>query len=136
MFDKPKIIKIPKCLDERGQINFFEIDKEIDFAIKRVYYISNVPNGQERGKHAHKELKQLMLAASGEVEIELDDGKNKYNFKLNSLNEALYVPKGFWRVLKIKEKTAVIMVFASQIYDEADYIFDYNEFLQYANDKF
>lgn len=133
MIDKPHIIAIPNSIDERGQINFLELDREIDFAIKRIYYISNVNSNKDRGHHAHKELRQLMIAVGGIVEVELDDGKNKYNFKLDSLNKALYIPKGYWRILKFSDAKTVCFVCASEKYSESDYIKDYQEFLKYKS---
>lgn len=128
--NKPHIISITNHIDERGEICFFETAKTIDFSIKRIYYITNVPNEKERGKHAHKKLKQLMIAVGGSVNIELDDGKKKYNFLLSSPNQALYVPCGYWRVLKFLDKNATCFVFASEEYDKEDYIFDYDEFVK------
>ncbi len=132
MYKKPTIIKIEKIIDERGQLNFFEIDKDIDFLIKRVYFISNVAKNKERGQHAHKKLKQLMIAVGGAVEIDLDDGLgNKFSFVLNSSSEALYIPCGYWRVLKFFDQNTNCFVFASQKYDTSDYIRNYQEFVEY-----
>ncbi len=132
MEKKPQIIDIKNIVDERGQINFFEFEQEISFKIERVYYISQVLPNFDRGHHAHKKLQQLILAIGGIIEIELDDGLgNKNIFKLDSLNKALFVPAGYWRVLKFGSKEVVCMVFASQKYDENDYIRNYQEFLEY-----
>lgn len=132
MFQKPHIIEIKKVVDDRGQVNFFELGKEIDFEIKRVYYLSNVAPEQQRGKHAHKKLRQLMIAVNGVVEIEIDDGKgNKNNFVLDSIDKALYLPVGYWRVLKFSSPEALCFVFASEKYEEDDYIKDYQEFVEY-----
>lgn len=130
---KPSIIKIPGSIDERGEISFFEINKEIDFAIKRIYYISKVPPNLTRGHHGHKKLKQFMIAINGSFEVELDDGKNKYSFILNNSKEGLYIPAGYYRVLKNFSSGAICLVCASEIYDKEDYIFDYQDFLKWKS---
>jgi len=130
--NKPKIITIPNHVDERGELCFLEVANIIDFDIKRVYYITNIPRSAERGHHAHKKLRQLMIAIGGNLNIELDDGKQKYNFLLSSPNQALYVPAGYWRVLKFNDKNASCFVLASEGYDEGDYIRNYDEFLQWS----
>ena len=131
--NKPRIITIPNHIDSRGEICFLEIAKTIDFDIKRIYYITNVPQGAERGRHAHKNLKQLMIAVGGSVNIELDDGKQKYNFLLSSPSQALYIPTGYWRILKFNDKNTSCFILASEEYDKNDYISNYEEFLRINN---
>ncbi len=131
MHKKPNIVDIDTFIDERGKINFLEIGKEIDFAINRVYFISNVSPNKERGHHAHKKLRQFIIAVGGRVEIELDDGKNKFNFVLDSTDKGLYVPCGYWRVLRFFDKNTHCFVFASEKYAAQDYIRNYQEFLDY-----
>ena len=126
---KPHIIKIPKLIDSRGEISFFEYGKEIDFDIKRIYYIKKVPDQQERGFHSHKKLLQLMIAISGSFDIILDDGENKFEFTLNDPDIGLYIPAGYYRILKNFSSNATCLVCASDIYKKEDYIYDYNEFL-------
>ena len=128
--NKPQIITVTNHIDERGEICFFETAKILDFDIRRIYYITNVPNGEERGNHAHKKLKQLMIAVGGSVNIELDDGNKKYNFLLSSPSQALYIPAGYWRVLKFLDQKTTCFVLASEKYDTDDYIFDYDEFVK------
>ncbi len=130
-FSKPQLIEIPNCKDERGDLFFFEINKILDFDVKRVYFITNIPQeNQIRGNHAHKNLKQFMVAVGGEIEIALDDGENKFKFDLKSADFGLYVPNGLWRDVKFKDKNASLFVFASDIYQKDDYIEDYQEFLR------
>ncbi len=133
---KPQLIKIPSCKDERGDLFFFEIDKILDFDIKRVYFITNIPQeNQIRGQHAHKNLRQFMVAVGGKIEITLDDGNNKLKFDLNSSDLGLYVPSGLWRDVKFKDKNASLFVFASDIYQKDDYIKNYEDFLKLSRDS-
>lgn len=132
--NKPRIITVESHKDNRGEIYFLEIAKTIDFNIKRIYYITNIPQNIERGHHAHKKLKQLMIAVGGEVNIKLDNGREKFNFTLSEPNQALYVPTGYWRTLTFSSNNATCFVLASEEYDESDYIFDYEKFLNEALD--
>ena len=100
------------------------------FDVKRVYYLYDVPGGESRGAHAHKELHQLIVAASGSFSVTLDDGKTKRTFFLNRPYQGLYVKPGLWRDLNDFSSGAVCMVLASEIYDREDYIYDYDSFLK------
>lgn len=129
----PTIFKIPSYNDERGSMSFIERDNSIiDFDIKRIYYLYNIPKGRTRGDHAHKKLQQLMIAISGSIEIILDDGKKKESFLLSSPDEALYVPSGYYRHLKFT-KDAICLVIASEKYDESDYIRNYDDFIKWKS---
>ena len=99
--------------------------------MKRVYYLYDVPGGVSRGGHAHKELYQLIVAASGSFTVILDDGRVKRSFHLNRPYQGLLVTPGIWRTLEDFSSGSVCMVLASEKYDAADYIRDYNEFLAY-----
>ena len=119
--------------DRKGNISVVENGKDIPFDVKRTYYLYDVPGGESRGGHAHKELSQLIIAASGSFMVTLDDGNIKRTFTLNRPYQGLYVVPGIWRTLDDFSSGAVCLVLASQGYDEADYIRDYQEFLKYKN---
>jgi dTDP-4-dehydrorhamnose 3,5-epimerase-like enzyme len=125
-----KIIDIPKIVDEqgRGKLSFIEKDI-IPFLIKRVYYLYDVPSDAYRGGHAHKKLKQFVIALSGSFEVLLDDGKYKQKVMLNKPNKGLLIPTGVWRELDNFSSGAVCLVLASEEFDESDYIRNYNDFI-------
>jgi dTDP-4-dehydrorhamnose 3,5-epimerase-like enzyme len=125
-----RIIELPKIADPRGNLTFVESQKHIPFDIKRVYYTYDVPGGAERGGHAHKELKQLIIAMSGSFDITLDDGFEKKTFHLNRSYFGLYVPTMVWREIDNFSSGSVCMVLASEFYSEADYYREYEDFLK------
>ena len=130
------IIELDKHHSERkGNISVVENKKDIPFEVKRTYYLYDVPGGESRGGHAHKELSQLIIAASGSFTVTLDDGQVKRTFTLNRPYQGLYVVPGIWRILDDFSSGAVCLVLASHVYDTADYIRDYNEFIAYKNEK-
>lgn len=119
--------------DRKGNISVVENGKDVPFDVKRTYYLYDVPGGESRGGHAHKELRQLIIAASGSFNVTLDDGHVKRTFNLNRPYQGLYVMPGIWRTLDDFSSGAVCLVLASERYDENDYIRNYNEFLEYKN---
>ncbi|HCU01667.1 MAG: WxcM domain-containing protein [Candidatus Moranbacteria bacterium GW2011_GWE1_35_17] len=128
---KIETLKLSVNGDETGQLIALESNKAVvPFDIKRVYYIYDTTPGTVRGHHAHKKLKQLLVATSGSCTIVCDDGKEKREFILDWPNKALYVEGMIWRDMKNFSKGAVLMVLASEYYDENDYIRDYNVFLK------
>lgn len=106
----------------------------LPFDVKRVYYLYDVPGGEERGAHAHRDLSQLIIAASGSFTVTLDDGKCKRSFFLNRPYQGLYVKPGMWRDLEDFSSGAVCMVLASEEYNVEDYIRDYDEFIKFRNE--
>ncbi|MDO5155660.1 MAG: FdtA/QdtA family cupin domain-containing protein [Eubacteriales bacterium] len=118
--------------DERGQLVVLEKDKEIPFEIKRVYYIYDVKENVKRGFHAHKSLEQVLVCVHGTCKILLDNGKEKEIVLLNNPNEGLFISNHIWREMFDFSSDAVLVVFASELYDEKDYIRDYKEFLEYV----
>lgn len=116
--------------DRKGNLSVVENGITIPFEIKRAYYLYDVPGGEARGEHAHKSLKQLIIAASGSFYITLDDGKVKRTFFLNHPYQGLYIVPGIWRTLYDFSSGSVCLVLASEIYDPDDYIRDYNSFLK------
>lgn len=115
----------------KGNITVVENRQAVPFDIERVYYLYDVPGGEERGGHAHKDLSQLIVAASGSFDVVLDDGTTKKTITLNRPYQGLYVVPGIWRELVNFSSGSSCLVLASHTYDEADYIRDYNEFLKY-----
>ena len=119
--------------DRKGNLSVVENGKTLPFDVKRVYYLYDIPGGESRGAHAHKDLSQLIIAASGSFCVTLDDGKCKRSFFLNRPYQGLYVKPGLWRDLDDFSSGAICMVLASDIYMKEDYIRDYNEFLEFRN---
>jgi len=117
--------------DRKGNLTVVENGQTLPFDVKRVYYLYDVPGGENRGSHAHKELSQLIIAASGSFTVTLDDGKCKRSFFLNRPYQGLYVKPGMWRDLEDFSSGAVCMVLASDVYLKEDYIRDYLEFLDF-----
>ena len=117
--------------DRKGNLTVVENGVTLPFDVKRVYYLYDVPGGENRGSHAHKELSQLIIAASGSFTVTLDDGKCKRSFFLNRPYQGLYVKPGMWRDLEDFSSGAVCMVLASDVYMKEDYIRDYQEFLEF-----
>lgn len=121
--------------DRKGNLSIVENGSTLPFDVKRVYYLYDVPGGESRGSHAHKELEQLIVAASGSFTVTLDDGRSKRSFFLNRPYIGLYVKPGLWRDLDDFSSGAVCMVLASEVYNAGDYIRDYEEFLRFRNEK-
>lgn len=121
--------------DDRGQLVALEEMKDIPFKIRRVYYMYDTVQGVTRGRHAHKSLQQILICVHGSCRILLDDGKERQTVLLNKPNEGLYVSNVLWREMYDFSPDAVLMVLASEYYDEADYIRDYQEFLAFTEAK-
>lgn len=128
------IIELDKHHHEKGNITVVENSFTVPFDIQRTYYLYDIPWGESRGGHAHKELRQLIVAASGSFTVTLDDGKVRRSFVLNRPYQGLLVVPGIWRTLDDFSSGAVCLVLASHIYDEHDYIRDYQDFIRYKND--
>lgn len=117
--------------DRKGNITVVENNKDIPFEVRRTYYLYDVPGGESRGAHAHKELSQLIIAASGSFTVTINDGRVKRTFLLNRPNQGLYIVPGIWRDLDDFSSGSVCLVLASHEYDETDYIRSYEEFLNF-----
>jgi len=126
------IVDLPKINDPRGNLTFVESSRNIPFDIQRVYYLYDVPEGAERGGHAHKELHQLIIAVAGSFDIHLDDAQSKKTIHLDSSHKGLYVCPMIWREINSFSSGAVCMVLASEYYDELDYYRDYTLFVNDA----
>ncbi|KVV14125.1 FdtA/QdtA family cupin domain-containing protein [Flavobacterium sp. TAB 87] len=129
-----QIIEIPKIEEPRGNISVIENDI-VPYEIKRVYYLYDVPSGSERGGHAHKNLKQFLIALSGSFDVIVNDGKEKKTICLNKPNYGLLINSGIWRELNNFSSGSVCLVIASEVYIEEDYIRDFEEFKIYASHK-
>lgn len=122
--------------DRKGNLTVVENGATLPFDVKRVYYLYDIPGGEGRGAHAHRELEQLIIAASGSFTVTLDDGMNKRSFFLNRPYQGLYIKPGLWRDLVDFSSGAVCMVLASEVYLKEDYIRDYDEFLSFKKSGF
>lgn len=118
--------------DDRGQLVALEEFKDIPFKIKRVYYMYDTGEGVTRGYHAHKSLQQILVCIHGSCKIRLDNGKEKKIVPLEKPYEGVYISNVIWREMFDFSPDAVLMVLASELYDESDYIRDYDEFLEYV----
>ncbi len=127
--DLCKLINFPKITDARGNLTFVEGGNQIPFDIQRVYYLYDVPGGAQRGGHAHKDLHQVIIAMSGSFDVLLDDGTNKKRVHMNRSYNGLYVCPMIWRELDNFSSGSVLMVLASNKYDESDYYREYADFL-------
>lgn len=124
-----KLITLQKIQDRRGNLTFIEGGRQVPFDIKRVYYLYDVPGGAERGGHAHKDLHQFIIAMSGSFDVILKDGSMEQRIHLNRSYFGLYICPMVWRELDNFSSGSVCLVLASNLYDEADYYRDFNEFL-------
>ena len=127
------VIYFNKIFNRSGNLTPIENHVDIPFDIKRVYYLYDVPGGESRGAHAHKNLEQLIIAASGSFDVTIDDGRNKKTVSLNRSYMGFYLKSGIWRELSNFSSGAICLVLASEIYNESDYIRDYTEFLKLGN---
>ena len=128
-----EILDLPKIYDPRGNLTVAEQMRNVPFEVKRVYWTYDVPAGERRGGHAHMECVEFIIAVSGSFTVTLDDGKgNRKDFHLNHPWQGLLVPTGIWRTLEDFSSGAVCLVLASELYDEDDYIYEYEDFLKYA----
>lgn len=127
---EPKIINLPKHLDERGNLSFVQNFTHIPFQIKRTYWIYDVPGGESRGGHAFRNTEEFIIALSGSFDVVVDDGAEKKVYHLNRSYYGLYLPSGVWREIVNFSTNSVALEFASTEYDPSDYIRDYEEFIK------
>ena len=127
-----QLIEIPKIHDIRGNLSVIE-GNTIPFVSKRTYYLYDVPSGSSRGGHAHKEQHELLIALSGSFDVVLKDGNSEKTVTLNKPNFGLLIVKGIWRELQNFSSGVVCLVMASDLFDESDYIRDYEDFELFKN---
>jgi hypothetical protein len=126
--DNVKIVNLPKILDPRGNLSFFENSNQIPFDIIRSYWIYDVPGGEVRGSHAFKESHEFIIALSGSFDVVLNDGENEVKYSLNRSYYGLYVPNLLWRSIENFSTNSCALIVSSIPYDPADYIRDFEEF--------
>ncbi|MBR2231841.1 MAG: WxcM-like domain-containing protein [Prevotella sp.] len=126
-----RIIELPKITDPRGNLTVAEAFTNVPFDIRRAYWVYDVPGGESRGGHAHKRLRQLVIAMSGSFTVTLDNGHEQQKYLLNHPWEGLLIETETWRTLDDFSSGAVCLVLASEPFEEDDYIYDYDEFLKY-----
>jgi len=124
------IIELPRVKNKSGNISIYENTPELPFVIKRVFYIYDIPGGEDRGAHSHKKCHQFLIAVSGAFEVELDDGKLKKTILLNRPYFGLHIPPGIWAAEKSFSSGSICLVFTSEKYDENDYVRDYKDFMR------
>jgi len=130
-----KVIQLPKILDSRGNLSFFESGKHIPFEIERTYWIYDVPGGEIRGSHAFKNSHEFIIALSGSFDVVLNDGDKELKFSLNRSYYGLYIPNLLWRRLENFSTNSLALVVSSIKYDKKDYIYNFDEFKQLKNDS-
>lgn len=123
-----KVLNLPKILDPRGNLSFVEEYKMIPFKIERLYWIYDVPGGEIRGSHAYKTNREFIVALSGSFDVVLHDSEDEQRFSLNRSYYGLYVPQMIWRRIENFSTNSLALVFSSTIYDETDYIRDFDTF--------
>jgi len=124
-----KVINVPTIFDERGSLSFVEIGQILDFTVKRAYWLYDIK--RKRGGHAHKKLKQFIFCIHGSVDFVLDNGKNKEIAKLDSPSKGLLINEPLWREINNFKNDSCVVVLASDVYDEDDYIRSYDEFIKF-----
>jgi uncharacterized RmlC-like cupin family protein len=127
--DDARIVELRRIANPKGNLTPIEAKRDVPFDIQRVYYLYDVPGGENRGGHAHRALEQFIIAVSGSFDVVLDDGLERRSFFLNRSYYGLYVPPMVWRELENFSSGSVSLVLASSAYDEADYIRNYAEFV-------
>ncbi|UBB88550.1 WxcM-like domain-containing protein [Candidatus Kaistella beijingensis] len=131
--EKPQIIQLPKILDKRGNLSFFEYPRQLPFEIMRTYWIYDVPGGETRGSHAFKAQQEFIVALSGSFDVVLHDGENEERFSLNRSYYGLYIPKMYWRRLENFSTNSLALIVSDKLYDATDYIRDFEDFKKLKN---
>ena len=127
--DQCELLDLPKVADPRGNLTFIEGGRHVPFDIKRVFFIYDVPTGESRGAHAHKQLHEFIICLSGSFDVELDDGESKRTVHLNRPWFGLHVPPMIWAAETNFDPGSVCLVLTSALYDESDYLHDYEAYL-------
>lgn len=130
---KPHLINLPKIEDSRGNLTFIEEENHIPFKTSRVYWIYDVPGGELRGGHAFKAQQEFVVALSGSFDVIVNDGKKEDRYHLNRSYLGLYIPNGLWRHMENFSTNSVVMVLSSTVYNESDYIRDFESFLKHIH---
>ena len=133
--NQPVISELPKIIDKRGNLSFFEYPRQLPFAIARMYWIYDVPGGETRGSHAFREQQEFIVALSGSFDVVLHDGEKEQKILLNRSYYGLYVPKMYWRRLENFSTNALALIVSDKAFDEADYVRDFDEFKKLADEQ-
>lgn len=124
----PEIIKLPKIMDPRGNLSFFEHPNQLPFEIARTYWLYDVPGGEVRGSHAFREQQEFIIALSGSFDVVVNDGKKEEHFSLNRSYYGLFIPKMYWRRIENFSTNSLALIVSDKNYNEADYIRDFEDF--------
>lgn len=135
MVDGCDLIELPRIHDDRGNLTFVESERHVPFDVQRVYYLYDVPGGESRAGHAHRDLQQLVIAVNGSFDVLVDDGETRRVVQLNRGHQGLLMKNTVWREIHNFSSGAVCLVLASMPYTESDYIRDYAEFLAYVGSQ-
>ncbi len=127
--ERCRMIEFPKIAERRGNLSFIESGGHVPFAIRRVFYVYDIPTGEKRGAHAHRELEEVVICLSGGLDVVLSDGRDTKVVHLNRPNRGLYIPNLIWTNMENFNPNTVYVVLASTHYNESDYIRDYDEFI-------
>lgn len=125
---QPYLISLPKILDKRGNLSFFEHPNQLPFVIERTYWIYDVPGGEVRGSHAFKEQQEFIIALSGSFDVILHDGLKEEKFSLNRSYKGLFIPKMYWRSLENFSTNSLALIVSDKLYNANDYIRDFEQF--------
>jgi len=131
----PCLIQLPRFYDLRGNLSYIEEDTHLPFRLRRVYWIYDVPGGEQRGGHAFRETEELIVSLSGSFDIVLNDGKDEWRFMLNRSYNGVLVPKMIWRTLENFSTNSLALILSSTDYSEDDYIRDWEEFIRMNRNK-
>ncbi|MBW8362812.1 MAG: FdtA/QdtA family cupin domain-containing protein [Kaistella sp.] len=126
--ESPQIINLPKILDKRGNLSFFEYPKQLPFEIARTYWIYDVPGGETRGSHAFMNQQEFIVALSGSFDVVLHDGEKEMRFSLNRSYYGLFIPNKYWRRMENFSTNSLALIVSDRAFDENDYIRDFNQF--------
>lgn len=129
----PKILNLPKILDKRGNLSFFEYPNNLPFEIARTYWIYDVPGGEMRGSHAFKDQQEFIVALSGSFDVVVNDGEKEERFSLNRSYYGLYIPKMYWRSLENFSTNSLALIVSDKLYDANDYIREFKKFKNLKN---
>jgi hypothetical protein len=130
---KPTLINLPKIIDPRGNLSFFENSAQIPFEIERTYWIYDVPGGEKRGSHAFKDQQEFIVALSGSFDVVLHDGVQEQRFALNRSYYGLYIPRMYWRTLENFSTNSLALIVSDKAYSEGDYIRSFDDFKKLKN---
>lgn len=128
-----RVIQLPKILDERGNLSFFESGNQIPFSIARTYWIYDVPGGEQRGGHAYETLQEFIVAISGSFDVVLNDGQREKRFTLNRSYTGIYVPKMIWRQMENFSTNSLALIVTDKPYNEKEYIRSFDTFQKLNN---